>query len=914
MKTFGQIISEVAQPKAGDEKHFKEKHITVKKDHPTAPDSAFTGGTKKAPKRIADYDKGEDELVYEGSFDVPDAVGGEYDKEESHKKYKDSNKSSKMKKEAALDPVNKKAALGKFKDRADKDIDNDGDVDSSDEYLHNRRKAVTKAVQKEETENLEEISRDLARSYIRKAMAHKTTGETPKKDRSSGVNLAGKKAYDIGGKARVPATESVELEEKLKASDDMGKWIDDFQKSDNPKFVGKSQKKRREMAIAAKYAAEREAGMREEVEQIDEISKKTLGSYIKKAASDVANKAAEHDVTMATHSGPEARKHRMGLRKNIRKREAGMSKALDRLTKEEVEQLDELSPNTLHSYIKKAAGNMAGNAAVAAAQASSSMKKSSPDVKRKIKNRMQGISGASGRLADKANMAENAWEEVPMMMRQLQFICYAAEEIMDYLDMSVDPEEWFQNKLAHVHDQMQTLHAYAEGDMRQMSKMGYGMYGEEAELDEVSTKMLRNYLSKANSDMDSINNKAEDEPDSTKRRSLYKRLGKRRIGTSLARGKLTGEPYKKNPGVDNTMLKAKIQSEEVELDEATPTKKAITRALQGMKVQPKDKVSLKKAPWEKNEDLSESIEQIKKHHVSNIAHFDKYPNGDTAMNIHHQRMAKLHSDAASKAKSAGNKKMADAHSSAANAHRSANGTVAAFNRAVEKTKQTFNESVELDEVSKGLASRYLNKARAQRGSGKDREKSISLAYRKSTPGKRANSGYDSEPKVYAKEDLDESITKMSDARLKFHATKKIPHGSFSNSEIEDEHDRRKKTDPNYHKVKPSLSEVTRSAIKRPVSYVDSQGKSRTRLVPIRKVDRDEHGQEKIKESFLEEAFKEGLLKLKDGSSVTIKKEDAKVLNQLMNSLNDKNRQKMELNLMSGKKGFNEILSFAREAL
>ena len=45
-----------------------------------------------------------------------------------------------------LDPVNKKALKGKHKDRKDKDIDNDGDVDSSDKYLHKRRKAVTKAV------------------------------------------------------------------------------------------------------------------------------------------------------------------------------------------------------------------------------------------------------------------------------------------------------------------------------------------------------------------------------------------------------------------------------------------------------------------------------------------------------------------------------------------------------------------------------------------------------------------------------------------------------------------------------------------------------------------------------------------------------------------------------------------------
>ena len=34
----------------------------------------------------------------------------------------------------------------KFDDRKDKDIDNDGDVDDTDEYLHKRRKAISKAI------------------------------------------------------------------------------------------------------------------------------------------------------------------------------------------------------------------------------------------------------------------------------------------------------------------------------------------------------------------------------------------------------------------------------------------------------------------------------------------------------------------------------------------------------------------------------------------------------------------------------------------------------------------------------------------------------------------------------------------------------------------------------------------------
>ena len=52
-----------------------------------------------------------------------------------------------------LDPVNKSAAKKKFDDRKDKDIDNDGDVDSSDKYLHKRRKAIGKAMQSEGVPN-----------------------------------------------------------------------------------------------------------------------------------------------------------------------------------------------------------------------------------------------------------------------------------------------------------------------------------------------------------------------------------------------------------------------------------------------------------------------------------------------------------------------------------------------------------------------------------------------------------------------------------------------------------------------------------------------------------------------------------------------------------------------------------------
>lgn len=63
---------------------------------------------------------------------------------------------------------------------------------------------------------------------------------------------------------------------------------------------------------------------------------------------------------------------------------------------------------------------------------------------------------------------------------------------------------------------------------------------------------------------------------------------------------------------------------------------------------------------------------------------------------------------------------------------------------------------------------------------------------------------------------------------------------------------------------------------------------------------------------IDEAFRAGSIKLHDGSSVTLTKESADVLNNLFNQLNSSNKVKMEDRLMSGSKGFDEILAFAKE--
>ena len=61
-------------------------------------------------------------------------------------------------------------------------------------------------------------------------------------------------------------------------------------------------------------------------------------------------------------------------------------------------------------------------------------------------------------------------------------------------------------------------------------------------------------------------------------------------------------------------------------------------------------------------------------------------------------------------------------------------------------------------------------------------------------------------KMNEEAELEESITKLSHARLKFHATKNVPHGSYTKAEIKDEHNRRLRTEPDYVKAKASLNE------------------------------------------------------------------------------------------------------------
>jgi hypothetical protein len=65
---------------------------------------------------------------------------------------------------------------------------------------------------------------------------------------------------------------------------------------------------------------------------------------------------------------------------------------------------------------------------------------------------------------------------------------------------------------------------------------------------------------------------------------------------------------------------------------------------------------------------------------------------------------------------------------------------------------------------------------------------------------------------------------------------------------------------------------------------------------------------------LDENFKQGPVKLDDGSSVNLNKKDADILNQMFKDLNASNRKRMLKAAMADSEGLDEILGFARAAL
>ena len=261
-----------------DEQKFIDKHVVAKTaDRNGNDDELFKGSKVKMadrPKHRKGYNPGEDEKVYEETEQVDEAglVIPRRDNLVSLKQH--SFGDSKLKGNQHKIDANK-----------------NGKVDAHDFHLLRKKKKVA-----EEAEELEELSTDTLRNYRAKAKADAYDAADVDDDRrlrkrSMGSWDAGKKILKRGDALR---KEEIEIEEKLdmkKAS--MGTVVKDFQKSDAPQFMGKSQKKRQAMAVAAKLTAERgklpmnkEERLLAKLADISETHQRTMVSVFEKLNED----------------------------------------------------------------------------------------------------------------------------------------------------------------------------------------------------------------------------------------------------------------------------------------------------------------------------------------------------------------------------------------------------------------------------------------------------------------------------------------------------------------------------------------------------------------------------------------------------------------------------------------------------
>lgn len=145
------------------------------------------------------------------------------------------------------------------------------------------------------------------------------------------------------------------------------------------------------------------SSMEEEAEQIDELSKKTLGSYVKKASHDVATKSAATGryAERANKVKDEMKKgdysnYQQGKKDDATadkmfgkswKRRQGIAKATDKLTKEET--INEISAKVKAAYARKADKEVTRTNTMGVAKRTGGV--GIEDAKRKMDNRKAGI-------------------------------------------------------------------------------------------------------------------------------------------------------------------------------------------------------------------------------------------------------------------------------------------------------------------------------------------------------------------------------------------------------------------------------------------------------------------------------------------------------------------------------------------
>lgn len=311
-----------------------------------------------------------------------------------------------------------------------------------------RVKGIAKATDKltkEETENLDELSKGTLGNYINKSAA----------DIEKHADKAGRDPFDTNSTKKAlkrqrgiaTAVRKLTKEDAEDLDEGRGKKgrLKQANKRDHQEDEWGTEKKNHKMKISKPQKSFAEESEIDE-ETLDEISKKTLGSYIKKAKNDHSDLKTYAD-NMVTPEFVKKAKRKMN------NRSSGIDKAVDKLTKEEVENLDEISKKTLSSYISKASDSAANHA----------FKQGTADQKAK----------SATRPAGRATHDMKADNEAEKTNKRLSGIKLAAKKLAKEEVESIDED----TKLSKVKSKLQAIHKKEmDAHEKHMSKLNDNLH------------------------------------------------------------------------------------------------------------------------------------------------------------------------------------------------------------------------------------------------------------------------------------------------------------------------------------------------------------------------------------------------------------------------------------------------------
>jgi hypothetical protein len=201
-------------------------------------------------------------------------------------------------------------------------------------------------------------------------------------------------------------------------------------------------------------------------ENVQELKKSTLGSYIKKASQDASSKAYRSAMDASSINKDQRKRSGDSFAKSM-KRQKGIEKATNKLTKEgKIEEaaqfkvdIEGLPPTFIQG---KSSAEILANLRKIVKQPSmikNVERYTDMEVKKAYRQKAQGRPVDEAKSPNPEDNSPASPDEKSMAIKQAEFIEYVAKEIADHMKKNKEFPEWMQNKLSALHQKAKDMHS-----------------------------------------------------------------------------------------------------------------------------------------------------------------------------------------------------------------------------------------------------------------------------------------------------------------------------------------------------------------------------------------------------------------------------------------------------------------------